>query len=293
MLTNDKINIYNSLLLERLSLFLNLRPDFITSNLINELTEECNLSTIDAFSLLLAEACGFDISNSVEDRELYESYFPYMIQQLHTEVYTNDPYYKEIKLPEQICGQWEFRTEQYHPYEAFVFRDMIEKEDGRLIPQIGFFDQKFSYPAVLESNREWMLITPNEIETMKQTIADATGNVLTYGLGLGYFAYMVSEKETVSSVTIVEKDKDVIQLFRTYILPQFHHSEKITLICEDAFCFAEKLKNINPYHYIFTDLWHDASDGVDLYLKMKTYEAPNSKCVYGYWIEKTLKLYID
>ena len=59
-----------------------------------------------------------------------------------------------------------------------------------------------------------MLITPNEIETMKKSISEATGNVLTYGLGLGYYAYMVSMKENVESVTIVEKDKEIIDLFK-------------------------------------------------------------------------------
>ena len=40
-----------------------------------------------------------------------------------------------------------------------------------------------------------MTITPDEIETMKEAVDQAFGNVLTFGLGLGYYAYMVSEKD--------------------------------------------------------------------------------------------------
>ena len=60
------------------------------------------------------------------------------------------------------------------------------------------------FPALLENDRIWMTITPNEIETMKEPVDGAFGNVLTYGLGLGYYAYMVSEKENVETVTIVD-----------------------------------------------------------------------------------------
>ena len=76
----------------------------------------------------------------------------------------------------------------------FVFNDLKCIND-KLYPSIGYFKDEYKYPCVLENDREWMLITPNEIETMKKPISEATGNVLTYGLGLGYYAYMVSMKE--------------------------------------------------------------------------------------------------
>jgi hypothetical protein len=50
------------------------------------------------------------------------------------------------------------------------------------------------FPALLENDRIWMTITPNEIEIMIKPVDEAFGHVLTYGLGLGYYAYMVSKK---------------------------------------------------------------------------------------------------
>ena len=52
-----------------------------------------------------------------------------------------------------------------------------------------------------------MLVTPNEVETMKEAIEKAHGKVATYGLGLGYFPYMTSMMDSVESVTVVELDE--------------------------------------------------------------------------------------
>lgn len=77
---------------------------------------------------------------------------------------------------------------------------------------------------------------------MKEAVAEAHSNVLTFGLGLGYYAYMISEKNQVEQVTVVENNEDVIQLFQQYILPQFKHSPKITIIRADAFVMNNKVR---------------------------------------------------
>ena len=165
-------------------------------------------------------------------------------------------------------------------------------EDGRVIPQIGFFEEDYPYPAVLEGGREWMTLMPNETNTTKPALDVARGKVLTYGLGLGYFAYMASIKDEVTSVTVVERSEDAIALFKEHILPQFPDPQKVTVVHSDAFEFAEKQMENGAYDMVFTDLWHDPSDGVELYLKMKKYENKLPNAHFVYWIEKTLKLYM-
>ena len=286
----DKIEKYNSKIMERLSLYLNLQPDFIKEDMIDELVRECNLDKKEAFSILLADICGLDTIDNMEDRELYDNYFPYMIHHLDIEKYKNNPYYKNIKIPNMKEKRWELKEDKYKPYEAFVYNDLEKMEDNRLIPQIGFFDTEFTFPVVLENNREWMLITPNEIETMEEAVNEAKGRVLTYSLGLGYYAYMASQKQEVSSLTIVERDENVINLFEKYILPQFENKDKISIINEDAFKYAKNQMNKDNYDFVFVDIWHDPSDGVDMYLKMKKLESENIK--YMYWIEKTILCYL-
>ena len=76
-----------------------------------------------------------------------------------------------------------------------------------------------------------MSISPNEVFTMDQPIKKAKGKVLTLGCGMGYFAYMVSLKEDVESITIVELEQSVINLFEIYLLPQFENKDKINHDC--------------------------------------------------------------
>ncbi|MBO5909678.1 MAG: hypothetical protein J6Q67_08035 [Clostridia bacterium] len=133
-----------------------------------------------------------------------------------------------------------------------------------------------------------MAIKPNEIETMRAHIEAAHGNVVTLGLGMGYFAYMVSEKSDVSSVTVIERAENVIELFRAVILPQFKHKDKIRIIHSDAFDYLDTLNALSNVDYLFADIWHDSSDGFPLYLRIKKREAGLKNIVFKYWIEDTL-----
>ncbi|MDQ0973343.1 spermidine synthase [Neobacillus niacini] len=93
---------------------------------------------------------------------------------------------------------------------------------------------------------------------------------------------MVSEKEDVDSVTIVDINDDVIHLFQKYILPQFKNAHKIKIIKADAFEYAQTYITPGNYDFVFTDLWHDVSDGIDMYLKMKKFEGKSPKTVFTY-----------
>ncbi|MDY0404289.1 hypothetical protein P5G51_001635 [Virgibacillus sp. 179-BFC.A HS] len=137
-----------------------------------------------------------------------------------------------------------------------------------------------------------MTVTPNEIETMRDAVDKATGNVLTYGLGLGYYAYMVSEKDNVDNVTVVELNPNVIDLFKRYILPQFAHGDKISIIQADAFQYAKENMATGNYDIVFTDLWHDVSDGMDMYVKMKSFEKNCPNAQFLYWIEQSIQCYL-
>ncbi|MEH7181069.1 hypothetical protein [Neobacillus vireti] len=93
---------------------------------------------------------------------------------------------------------------------------------------------------------------------------------------------MVSEKENVESVTVVDMNEDVIQLYKKYVLPQFKHAHKIRIIKADAFEYAQKHTANGKYDFVFTDLWHDVSDGIDMYVKMKKIEQQHPNTVFSY-----------
>jgi hypothetical protein len=134
-----------------------------------------------------------------------------------------------------------------------------------------------------------MSITPHEINTMRESICNAHGRVVTFGLGLGYFAYMVSLKEEVKEVVVVEKDNKVISLFNKYLLPLFPHKEKIKIVKEDAFHFFERKMNDTPFDYAFIDIYHTASDALPLYLRFKRAEKNiHTNTEFSYWIEESI-----
>ncbi len=282
----------NNTIFQKMSVYLNYEPRFVTPDMMRELTEDCGLSATDAYGMLLAAAIGLRIGDSAEDRALYERYFPTMLRPLDPTTFASNPYLTTIHLPDTKCRDWEFRREEYAPFEAFACDDPVTLFDGRVIPQIGFFESTFSFPAVLENGREWMTVTPNEITTMIAPIAAARGKVLTYGLGLAYFAFMAARKEEVSHVTVVERDPDVIRLYREVIAPQIPFADKITVIEDDAFRFAEKKMVNGNYDMVFADIWHDPSDGVEAYQRLKACERFLPSADYHYWIEKTLQLYM-
>ena len=265
--------------------YLNNYPTLVTKEIIDDITNGDADGEERAFISFLANVYS---ENEDEVREIEKDYLSKGVKRLRTEEYSQNPFYTNISIPNAKEGNWEFGYQSYEPYEGFVYRDIECVEGYTEIPQVGFFSEKFSFPTVFENGVEWMAIKPNEIETMKAPLEKAKGSVLVYGMGIGYFAYMVSQKESVESVCIVERDQSVINLFSKYILPQFPNKTKIKIVKSDAFEYAEKEMKNGGYDYVFTDLWHDVSDGVDLYVKMKKYEAlcPNSH--FEYWIEKSI-----
>ncbi|MDD4125366.1 MAG: class I SAM-dependent methyltransferase [Eubacteriales bacterium] len=235
--------------------------------MINELSVNCGITKGHAYAECLACLCGLDVSG--KDKAFFRDYYIPMIKELEAAEFENDPFCKNIGIPSVSNGKWALKMISLKPCEVFVRDDFLVTDDKRLIPRLGFFTQEFKYPAVLENGREWMTLMPNEIVTTLPAIEKAHGNVLTYGLGLGYFTYMASEKHEVTTVTAVDISEEAISLFAQYILPQFPHGDKIRLICADAFNYAEnKVKNGN-FDFIFADIWHDAGDGRQLYHKIK------------------------
>ena len=288
----EEMKVFNSVIFDRLSLLLNNKPDFVTEEMVRELNSSFGLSVKESFSILLCAALGFDTENEF-DRKLWELYSPHMIHHLDEKLFTEDPYYKAVRINDgKTIGEWELREDKLSPFTVFVCDDPLTLPDGRIIPQIGFFDTEFSFLSVLQNGREWMTMMPNEIVTQKTPINEAKGQIATYGLGLGYFAFMTARKENVTSVTVVERDESVIALFKELLLPNFVNKEKIEIVRADAFEFAERVAPERDFDYIFADIWHDPSDGVDCYKRFKSLEplCPNTK--FGYWIEKTLKLYM-
>ncbi|MBQ4509333.1 MAG: hypothetical protein II984_01295 [Clostridia bacterium] len=274
----------NLLVFSQVASYLNNAPCAMTKELMREITD--NNKDYEDYSYAMFLSNIFTDDEKLAS-ELLKEYYIKSVKRLDEKEYIENPYYKSIRIPNKKIGKWTLGSQSYQPYEAFI-RDDIIIDGYKEIPQIGYFDKEFTFPTVFESGVEWMAIKPNEIETMKEAISEAQGSVLVYGLGLGYYAYMISLKDNVTDITIIERDESVIKLFKEYILPQFENKNKIKIIQYDAFEYAKKEASKQKYSFVFVDLWHDVSDGTEMYMQMKKLEKhlPNAK--FSYWIEKSI-----
>ncbi|MBQ7173155.1 MAG: hypothetical protein IJR88_03475 [Clostridia bacterium] len=276
----------NNAILTMLAAYLNRTPRAIDRAMVKEIAASCSVSTDEAFLALFSAAIGLE--DTPKHRRLERLSLRPGLHCLDPKQYSSDPYIKAVGKLSGRLGNWTLQESFYAPYEPFVCNHPKTEKDFREIAQIGYFEERFDFPAVLEGGIEWMTVTPNEIETMKEPIAHARGKVLTLGLGLGYYAFHASEKSDVESVTIIERDEKVISLFERFILPRFPHKEKIKILQKDAFEFMEQDLKEGDFDSIFCDLWHDESDGLSAYIRLKKTEETAPGARFDYWIEPTL-----
>ena len=262
-------------------------PEVITKEMVDALTSDGETTREEAIVALLSEIFALDFSRA-EDRKMIMNYLRPSVRILDRKKYENNPYYKNIKLENISEDNWEIRWESYAPYRAVICDDMQLLDDFCEIPPLGFFTERFDFPAILEGGNEWMTLTPVDLDTCEYAIERARGRVLTFGLGLGYYAYMASEKDEVESVTVVELSEKVIDLFKRHILPKMKNQSKINIIHADALEYAKEVMPKEHFDLVFADTWRDASDGAPMYRMLKPLEALCPGTEFLYWIENFL-----
>ncbi len=262
-------------------------PLAVTGPLIREADPDGGLPEEALYAAFMA---GF--SGVPEDDHIISDYFRDSVKSLQVSDYKCNAYLSAIHFPETASSHWRLTHYTYKPYEAFIRDDIDIDPYLREVPLVGYFRERFSYPAVEQDGREWMAVKPSEIATMTPALTRISGRVVTFGLGLGYFAFMASEKPEVTEIDVVERDPEVISLFTKYILPQFPNRHKVQIIKCDAFDFLRNRMSQKEYDYAFVDLWHDTSDGLELYLRAKSEEAKlkasGTEAEFLYWVEKSL-----
>ncbi len=224
------------------------------------------LSENEAVYNCLYDFLGFD-KNDEESQNVLGEYVLNNLKKLNPKDYTDNPYVNAIKKTGRK-GKYALKYIDYAPYQLFAYDD-IKVNGYKEYSQVGYFDNKFSYLALTEGNNIWMSLNPNEIETMKPYINKARGNVLVLGLGMGYVPFMLSLKNCVKSITIIERDQEIINLFNELIYPSFPNKEKIKIIKGDAVEYTRKIQKQGTCDYVFADLWHDPEDGLPLFVELK------------------------
>lgn len=90
--------------------------------------------------------------------------------------------------------------------------------------------------------------TDMEKRTNYSFVINAHGNVLIGGLGIGLIILAIQDKEEVKQITVVEKNKEVIELVGN----QLPLNSKVHIVHDDVF----EYKPLFKYNTIYMDIWN-------------------------------------
>lgn len=116
----------------------------------------------------------------------------------------------------------------------------------------------------------YMSDTQMEQRSNAHFVGDATGDVLIAGLGIGLIIAPLLKKESVTSITVIEKYQDVIDLVAPHL-----KSDKLTIVCADI--LEWKPEKGQKFDTIYFDVWADiCEDNLDeiaiLHRRFKSYK---------------------
>lgn len=196
--------------------------------------------------------------------------------------FSNNPFIKNIKLQNIKEKNISISNEVIKKNQIFLNNIYTVNKIDEII-NLGYFDKDVTFPVIFQDDLSWMSVVPSEINTMKSDIEKMHGDVLVLGCGIGYIEYLLSLKENVSTITIIELNNDILNIFTKYILPQFN-TNKIKVINKDALVYL-KTTDLSIYDFIYSDIWYNGLDGLELYLKILPYEFKYKDTTFLYWIE--------
>jgi hypothetical protein len=207
-----------------------------------------------------------------------------------SEFYSN-PYIEEIQVPEVRRNQFFLTHASYAAGEIFQY-DMPDMTEDVIVPKLGFFHKKVSFPGIYEGIIPWVSVCPSEMNSMQREVKMAYGRTLVLGLGLGYYPFMISKNPEVTSITIIERQPEVIELFEAYLLPQFSEKHKIKIIHADAYDYLDTVET-GEYDFCFADIWESQIDGADAYVRIKQVERRLPGTEFAYWIEDSIRWWLN
>lgn len=112
------------------------------------------------------------------------------------------------------------------------------------------------YIALHGKNDIIMSNTPMEKRTNLEFCEKAHGDVLIGGLGIGLIILAIQNKEDVDSITVIEKEKDIIDLVK----PQLPLNNKVKIINSDV--YEWKPNDGEKYNCIYMDIWNFVNEDV-------------------------------
>lgn len=106
------------------------------------------------------------------------------------------------------------------------------------------------YIRLLHDDECVMSDTNMEKRTNSEFCINAHGDIIIGGLGIGMIVMAVQDKPEVHSITVIEKNEEVIEM----IASQLNFNDKVNIICDDVFSW--KPDRGVKYDMVYMDIWN-------------------------------------
>jgi len=151
------------------------------------------------------------------------------------------------------------------PWKELEFPPYDELTDGerwtlKRLPRMpivrGYFRglQPMKHPnwILLRDNEIWMSLTPMEMESQAPHLLAAYGHTVIMGFGMGMLTYNVLQNENVTKVTVVELEREVVDLIDdASFMNDWPNIDKLEMVYADALTWSPPA----PVDVVLADIW--------------------------------------
>ncbi|MCK9544357.1 MAG: hypothetical protein M0R03_20245 [Novosphingobium sp.] len=155
-------------------------------------------------------------------------------------------------LKENSVGDWSIIYREATEHDCILEKERI-KLNFNFRDYLELRPNKYTY--LCNKDIYMMSDTNTEIFSNLEFLWKAKGDILIGGLGLGIMPLILSKMEGVKSVTIIEKEQDVIDL----VWKQLRCSRHIDLVRGDVFTYDTDRK----FDVVYMDIWADLNQDTD------------------------------
>lgn len=169
-------------------------------------------------------------------------------------------------------------TPPYHPMQGERWR----LHQAMILAAPGYFSGPRPLPwtnyLLVRDGETWMSLVPGEVESQAPHLAVAHGIVVICGLGMGVMAYAVSALRAVERVVVVERDPEVIAMFRQFAaFDRWPQRGKVELVQDDACAYRRA-----DVDFLYADIWpYYRMDAMITDMQRMHANMPSPRC--GYW----------
>jgi len=206
---------------------------------------------------------------------------------ISTDDFLNNPYHKNVVFKILENKEINYSEITYVNNQLFNYDSLIEDHDKELKDYMCLraLDKNLKTIILKENNIEWMMAVPSESKTNDPYALKAKGKTITFGLGIGYFIYMAMLNRNVKEITVIEKSKEVINIFNR-IRKYFPNNIPLNIINGDAYDYFNE-SYLRQFDYIYVDIYQNNNDGLLIMEKLLSiYNPPIDKC--DFWIESSI-----